>query len=128
MRDKIVLTLLLTALCSGCVVPGEKPLQSTTPKPTTSIQARLDVANKAYQQGAYQQALEQYRLVVEMDNYHRKANYNITIIYLELMIKGMEFLGQFIDSPQEASEARVALDQLIEQAGIFTRLTSKYMD
>jgi len=128
MQRKTAAVLLLAGLCSGCVATAEKESEPTNPVPALSKQATLDAAKKAYQQGDYQQALEHYREVVAIDNYHRKANYNITIIHLELMIKGMEFVGQYINNTRDASEARAALDELIKQAGVFTSITAKYME
>lgn len=121
-------TLLLAVLCSGCMVTAEKLQDPVTPQPAVNIQAIMDAAKDAYEKGDYEQALMRYRQVVEIDNDHHKANYNITVIYLELMISGMEFLGQYIDNPKDARDARTALNQLAEQAGIFTRITSKYME
>ena len=84
-------------------------------------------AREAYQEGNVELALSEYRKIIDKDNLHGKANYNLTIVHMEMALKGMEFLGQFVSGGGDARDARTAFDNIVNEAEKFTGIVSRYV-
>ena len=125
-QSMLMAALLLFA--SGCASVATQGEGEGEPEPVIiSADNRMAMARKAYASGDYETALDQYKLIVQADNLHKKANYNLSIIHLELALRGMEFLGQFITDPNDARSARESFDSVVKHAEQFIEIASQHL-
>jgi len=120
-------SLLILVFLSGCASIQSEPVSVATPTPILTTEQRMAAAREAYQEGNVEQALAEYQKIIEKDNLHGKANYNLTIVHMEMALKGMEFLGQFVNEGGDARDAKKAFDNIVNEAEIFTGIVSRYV-
>lgn len=116
----------VAGLFVACLLSGCAQIQTTRNDSILSTQEKNVLARKAYEGGNPGRAIDLYRQVLSEENWNRKANYNLSIVHLELAIEGFEFIGQFIDNSTDARVARAHLDRAVENIEKYLAISKNY--
>lgn len=128
MRKRMVLVLVFsTVVCNACTVLPQTTTSVSRHQPVVDIDKLNEEAHTAFKNGDFNTALELYEKVIASESWNRKANYNISVIHLELALKGFSYIGQFINDAEDSEMARSSLDQVTKNAQQFLSISKNYV-
>lgn len=123
---RAVASLTVISLSSACA-SIDKTSRSSIDNIKLNPEYKMAVAKTAYKNNQYEEAINLYREVIDQEENNMKANTNLSAIYLDLGIKGMEYVGQTIKNKNDAETARELYEDINKKTHAFFSIVTPYI-
>ena len=127
--NRLATSLFIVVFGSGCATleQGAAAAQSYQDTRQLNPDYKMAIAKTAYQNNRYDEAIELYQEVIDQDESNVKATSNISAIYLDLGMQGMQYAGQAIRDKQDAELARNLYEDITRKTHEFFRLLAPHV-